>query len=117
MNFIPDVLAQAPNVVGSVPNPLTGYGGLSSIGPFISNILRLLFVAAGVYALFNFVIAGLQFMSAGGDSKAMGKAWDKIWQSLVGLIFIVGSFALAVIFSYLFFGDATFILNPKVYGP
>jgi hypothetical protein len=56
-------------------------------------------------------------MNAGGDSKAVGKAWDKIWQSLLGLVIIVGSFAVASIFGQLIFGRADFILNPQIYGP
>jgi hypothetical protein len=109
------------DIVGSVQSPLssTGYGSIQSgaVGLFISNILRLFFVVAGIFALFNFVIAGFKYINAGGDSKKLAEAWASIWQSLLGLTIIVGSFAIASLFGYLIFGDATFILNPKVYGP
>jgi hypothetical protein len=109
----------AQDLVGSIDNPLaaTGYNGLGGIGLFITNILRVFFVVAGILALFNFITAGFSFMNAGGDSKAVGKAWDKIWQSLLGLVIIVGSFAVASIFGQLIFGRADFILNPQIYGP
>lgn len=106
-------------IVGSVDNPLagTGYAGLTGIGLFISNVLRLFFVVAGIYALFNFILAGYSYMNAGGDSKKLDAAWSKIWLSLVGLVVIVGSFAIASLAGYLIFGRADYILNPQIYGP
>lgn len=108
------------DIIGTVKNPLpTAYQGVASGGLilFFTNILRLVFVAAGILAFFNLIIAGFQYMQAGGDAKALQAAWDRIWQSLLGLILIVGSFALAALFGYIIFGDATFILNPKIYAP
>lgn len=112
------------SIVGKVTNPLPAAyqnisGGTSGGGLifFFSNILRLVFVAAGVYAFLNFIIAGYQYMTAGGDSKMLGAAWARIWQSLVGLIFIVGSFAAAALMGKLFFGNWSAILSPSLYGP
>lgn len=109
----------ASEIVGKITNPLlTPYGNFNvGLALFISNILRLVFVAAGIYALFNLIIAGYGYMTAGGDAKQLTAAWNRIWQTLLGLVIIVGSFALAALFGYLIFGDATFILNPKIYGP
>ncbi len=84
---------------------------------FLSNVLRLFFVVAGIYAFFRLIIAGYGFMTAGGDAKKIGEAWTSIWQSLLGLAIIVGSFALASLFGQLIFGDPGFILSPKVFGP
>ncbi len=108
------------DIVGKVTNPLPpAYQGVTSGGLilFFTNILRLVFVAAGVFAFVNLIIAGFQYMSAGGDAKAVTAAWNKIWQSLLGLVLVVGSFALAALFGYILFGDAGFILSPKIYGP
>jgi hydrogenase-4 membrane subunit HyfE len=108
------------NVVGTIKNPLTKWGTVNSqmgIVLFFTNVIRLVFVAAGIYALVNFIIAGYQYMSAGGDSKQLTAAWARIWQTLLGLIIIVSSFALAGIIGFLFFGDATYILKPVIYGP
>lgn len=117
-----NVFAAASDIVGTVKNPLppayqnlTGSpGGLIL---FLTNIIRLLFVAAGIFAFVNLIIAGFQYMGAGGDAKQIASAWSRIWQSLLGLIIIVGSFALAALIGLVFFGDAGFILNPKIYGP
>jgi len=82
-----------------------------------NNILRLLVVGGGIFALLNFVIAGYQFISANGDPKLINLAWAKIWQSMVGLLIIVASFALAALLGLLLFNDPRAILQPKIYGP
>lgn len=112
------LLAQANRVFGTINNPLSrSYGDVSGFGPFLSNILRIIFVAAGIYALINFIMAGYQYMQAGGDSKQLAAAWAKIWQTLLGLLVIVSSFALAALFGHLIFGSAGYILNPVLQGP
>lgn len=120
-----DLLALASDidsVVGKVTNPLpSAYKNISGspggLILFFSNILRLTFVIAGIYAFINFIIAGYGYMSAGGDSKAIASAWARIWQSLVGLVIIVGSFAFAALLGQVLFGDPTYILSPTIYGP
>lgn len=114
LNFLVD----ASSIFGRVESPVAAYGSVfTGLVPFLNNILRLIFVIAGLYGFLNLVIAGFGFMAAGGDPKAIEKSWSRIWQSLVGLIIIVGSFLLAAILGYLLFGDATAILQPKVWGP
>lgn len=129
MNLIQKVFAQAStpipnNPFGTITNPLPKYGGIEGASGqsgglilLFSNILRLVFVFAGVYAFLNLIIAGFQYMNAGGDAKQLNAAWARIWQSLLGLVIIVGSFALAALFGYIIFGDAGYILNPQIYGP
>jgi hypothetical protein len=110
------------SIIGGTIKSPTKYGGVDvaqggGLIQFFSNILQLVFVVAGIYAFINFILAGFQYMSAGGDTKALTAAWGRIWQSLIGLVIIAGSFALISLFSYILFGDATFILKPKIYGP
>jgi hypothetical protein len=110
------------SIVGKITNPLpssykTLTGSNGGLILFFSNVLRLVFVVAGIYAFINFIIAGFQYMNAGGDSKALSAAWDRIWQSLLGLIIIVGSFALAALVGIVFFGKPEAILSPQIYGP
>jgi hypothetical protein len=112
----------AQDIIGTIDNPLTGsYGDFNTadggiIGLF-TNLMRLVFVGAGVYALLNIIVAGFSYMTAAGDTKKLSSAWARIWQTMVGLIILVGSFAFAVLIGYLFFGDPMFILHPKIYGP
>lgn len=114
------VYAGADQVVGTIDLDPTfkPYGDVTTgLVVFFSNLLRLVFVGGGIYALVNLIVAGFQYMQAGGDTKMLTAAWNRIWQTLLGLVIIVGSFALAALFGYIIFGDASFILNPKIYGP
>lgn len=110
------------DIVGEIKSPITTYGGVTQAQGgglilFLTNILRIIFIAAGIFAFFNIIGAGFGFMTAGGDSKKITQAWDKMWQSLLGLVLIVGSFALAALFGQLVFGDPKFILSPQIFGP
>jgi len=107
-----------------VPEALKGFiGSTGTAGHpegmiiLFNNILRLLVVAAGIFALINFILAGYSFMNAGTDPKKMELAWAKIWQSMVGLLVIVASFALAALIGLILFGRADAILKPAIYGP
>ncbi|OGG09500.1 hypothetical protein A2154_02265 [Candidatus Gottesmanbacteria bacterium RBG_16_43_7] len=121
--FVHKIFAQ-DDIIGTITNPLQdSYGdfaGGTSGGGFIglfTNIVRIIFVVAGVYSLVNLIIAGFQYMTAAGDSKALGAAWARIWQTLAGLVIIVASFTISAVFGYLLFGDPTFILRPRLCGP
>lgn len=100
-----------------VPETITSrYGTLEggALGKFLNISLRTLIVVAGVYAVFNLVTAGYAFMAAGDDPKKVAGAWQKIWQTLMGLAFAAGAFVLAGIFGQLIFGDPTFLLKPSI---
>ncbi|MEK7525947.1 MAG: hypothetical protein AAB546_00510 [Patescibacteria group bacterium] len=89
-------------------NTGAGIGNLLNLG------LKLLIVGAVIYSLFNFVLAGYAFLSAGDDSKKIEGAWAKIWQTALGLAFAAGAYVLAGIFGWLIFGSWDFILNPAI---
>ena len=105
-------------VIGNIspPLPLQTFGGIESggLGNFLNVIFKILIAAGGIYALFNFIIAGYGFLSAGGDPKAISAATAKIWQTLIGLLLIAGSFVLAAILGWLMFGNANAIINPSI---
>lgn len=114
------LIAQCTSFFGCVtPPPGVGTYGSYETGlmKFANNVLKLIIVGAGIYAFFNIIIAGYGFLSAGGDSKKVEQAWNKIWQSFLGLAFVAGSFVLAAIFGWLIFRDPRAILSPQIYGP
>ena len=110
------LLAQNPFGNISQPAALNKFGAEPgvAIGKLIQIAIWILIAGAAIYALFNFVLAGYSFLSAGDDPKKVAGAWAMIWQSALGLAVVAGSFTLAAIFGYLIFGDATFILTPVI---
>ncbi len=83
----------------------------------LGNIFKMAIVAAAIYALWNFLLAGYSFMSAGGDPKNISKAWEKIYQTVLGLVVAAGSVTIAALIGYLIFKDATFLLTPRLITP
>lgn len=114
------------NPFGGIDNPfnklspgsaLAGSQSGSGLIILANSLIKFVIVIAGLYTFWNLIAAGYMFMSAGGEAKSLTKAWDKIWQSLVGLLIVAGSFVLAAIFGWLIFKDPGALLNPKIYAP
>jgi len=115
-------------IFGTIDNPFSKLGGSAALTgstqgqglvAIIGSLVKFVIVLAGLYTFWNLISAGYMFMSAGGDPKAIGKAWDKIWQSLIGLLLVAGSFVLAVIFGYLIFGPGNemILIRPEIFAP
>ncbi|KKR11258.1 MAG: hypothetical protein UT39_C0009G0018 [Candidatus Woesebacteria bacterium GW2011_GWA1_39_21] len=94
---------------------ITGTGS----GPqkFFTMVVRTMIVVAGIYAFINIILAGYDFMSAGGNPEKMARAWQKIWQTLLGLLIAAGSFILAAIFGWLIFGNPNALLQITIFTP
>ncbi len=112
--------AAAGGVFGSIKPPagVDKYGDLQSGGLllFASNGIRLATTVAGVWVMLNFILAGWKYITSSGDSKAHTDASHMMTNSVIGLAIIVGSYTLAAIIGLVFFGDASYILNPKIQG-
>lgn len=111
-----NLLSQNPFGEVIMPAGLSKFGTDPGIafGKLIQFGLRVMVVGAGIYALFNLVLAGYSFMSAGDDSKKVAGAWSQISQTLIGLAFSAGAFVLAAIFGQLLFGNPLFLLQPVI---
>lgn len=123
--MFPNLLAQQ---FGKVDNPFIQLAPGSTLASstqgeglvvILTIAVRLIIVIAALYTFLNLILAGYGFISASGDPKAIQKAWEKIWQSIVGLLVIASSFVLAVVIGYLIFGSdhATILINPNIYSP
>jgi hypothetical protein len=113
------------SIFGDIKNPLgttfQGAAGYSSVqgglGLFITNLIRLTTIAAGIWALANLITAGIMYIGSYGEAEKITAAWARIWHSLIGLLIIVSALTITAIISKVFFGDYSTILNPVIYGP
>lgn len=111
------------DIFGPITNPLEKYGsvvpepGKTGLVGLLNNILRLVFIVAGLFAMIQVILAGFDFISAGGNPESVSKAWSKIWQALVGLMIVVISFLAAMLMGQILFGNQWAILRPQLYGP
>lgn len=116
-------------VFGQINNPLKVLAPLAvdprytdqlgaGAGLFIlfNNLIKLSIVAAGIFAFINIIMAGYGFL-ASVEPKEINKAWSRIWNAMMGLVFIAGSFVLAAIFGWIIFKDPQALLVPKLFGP
>ncbi len=94
-------------------NSLAGGIGILS---FASKIIFLLNVGAGFFAMYNFLTAGLMYVTGAGDSGAHTKVKDKLTFTFVGIALIVSTYTLGGLIGLIFYGDASFLLNPQLQG-
>jgi hypothetical protein len=112
------IAQKAQDIIGKVDQPLgvAAYnaGAPSGIGLilFISNLIKIATIIAGVWVLFNFISAGYLYITSEGDSSAANKVKDQITSSVIGLVIIVMSYTVIAVISYFLFGNAGYILNP-----
>jgi hypothetical protein len=107
-------------IFGQIDIPLPGYGSVESgtgLLFFISNLVKLVTVAAGLFAFINLIVAGFQYVGSQGDPKNTAAAWQRIYMSLLGLIILASAITIISIISKVFFGEWDAILNPEIYGP
>lgn len=67
---------------------------LTQLEKIISTVIGLVTVAAGLFFVINFILAALEWITAGGDSSKIQKARDKMVQSAIGLIVVVLAYAI-----------------------
>lgn len=68
-------------------------------------------VVGGLIVLFFFIQAGIEWITAGGDSAKITKARERMLQSTIGLFILVFSFVIINFISALLFGGDFNILN------
>lgn len=105
------------SLIGSIQNPVPQYGDFTTATLLLSNVIRLITAAAGVYSLINFLLAGVAFISSGGNPEAVSNAWKRIYESLIGMSIVALSFAFAGLLGIILYRDPAAILNPAVTGP
>ncbi len=64
------------------------------VAGFIRNGISLFLIVAFVIALIWTIIAGIRFITSGTDEKAVGAAWGQIYWGLIGLVVVLGAFAI-----------------------
>lgn len=84
---------------------------------FFSRMISLATIIAGLYVLFNFIMAGYLYINSSGDSSAHQKVKDNITNSVIGLIIIAMAYTLVAVLGLLFFGKADYFLNPTLPTP
>ena len=109
------IYAAAGDIVGQIAPPanLPASVNLTTATVF-SKIIYFLVAVAGIYSLWQFITGGLDFITSGGDKGKVQQATQKITMSILGLVVIAASFVIIAIIGFLFFGDTSTFINPKL---
>ena len=83
----------------------------------LNNIFRVAVYGGGLLAVINFAISGIQYIGSAGNPEVAKKASSRIWISMLGLLLIAASTVAAAVIGLIFFGSATAIISPTIYGP
>lgn len=115
------VLAQIPNTPGDAIGTITPPPGTreymrggteNQLLPFISTLLTVATVVAGLWVLINVILAAIGAITASGDAQAMSKVRTNLTNSFIGILLIVLAYTLAALAGAIFFGDPTLFINP-----
>lgn len=66
----------------------------TNLEKIISNSIGFITVLAGIFFIFQIVTAAFSMVTAGGDSGKLNSARDKMLHSILGLVIVVGSYAI-----------------------
>lgn len=100
----------APKGVADVNAAAGGIGILL----FFSNFIKLVTIVAGIWVILNVVLAAFTYITGGGKAENHAQVRDRLTMSFLGLLIIIISYTMAGLIGLVFFGDATFILNPTI---
>jgi hypothetical protein len=74
----------------------------NNVEHFVSQILGILTLLAGLLFIFYFVLGAFRWISAGGDSGNTQKARDQMTQAVIGMILVVASYSIIGLVGNLF---------------
>jgi len=105
--FAGNISAATPAAIGVINNtnlPSIPSGGENSfVAGIVRNGIQLLLIVAFIIDLIWIILAGFQFIFAGGDPKNISTAWSRIYWGLIGMVIVMSSFAIIKLVE-LFFG-------------
>ena len=108
------VYAADVNPIAPEKVPFTNLGDLLSTG------IQIALLVAGLMVFAFLLIAGIQFISSGGDKVQAQAAKDKITAAILGLVIIVAAYAIAMIIEKVFgiriVSGVTFPAAPNTIG-
>jgi hypothetical protein len=116
------VNAQTPEeIIGGIDAPpgvdiISARPEAGEIGIFLffSNLTLGIIILGGIWTFANIVLAAYAYITGGGNPDSHTKVRDRLSMSLIGLLLMVGAYTLTGLIGLIFFGDASYILNPTL---
>lgn len=74
--------------------PWAGFDPGGALTTIISNAIGMMTIGAGIWFLFQVIIAGYNYLSAGGEREKLIIAGRKLTNAIIGLLIVVAAYAL-----------------------
>jgi len=74
----------------------------TNLGDLLASGIQLALLIAGLLVFAFLIIAGIQFISSGGDKTQAQAAKDKITAAILGLVIVIAAYAIALIIEKVF---------------
>lgn len=68
-----------------------GAGGISQ---FLSRVIELIYIVAGIVFVFMVIVSAFQWMISGGDKEAVGKARGRLTYAIIGITILALGFVI-----------------------
>jgi len=81
-------------------NPLFK-GGASQVYPIVSEVIKYVYVIAGLLLLFSLISSGFQVMTAAEDEKKLAQAKARMTNAITGFLLLFVSYWLVQIIEYI----------------
>lgn len=95
MGFAQDTSSATSLISEGLQNAGEGvYSEELTVSTFVGNLIRTLLAATGIVFLIITVYAGVLYMTAAGDTEKIKKAKGMLTSSVIGIIIIVGAYAI-----------------------
>lgn len=80
--------------VGNLGDPGVGAAPYGVFSRFISNLIGLLTIGAGIWFMLQIILSGYRMLTAGGDKQQVQDAQKRLQNGLVGIFIVIISYAL-----------------------
>lgn len=75
-------------------NPAVCGGSKTGLLTYISNVIQVLFIAAGVVAVIMIIVGGIRYITSNGEQGHVKQAKDTILYSVIGLVIAILAYAI-----------------------
>lgn len=82
-----------------------------SLAGYIGTIIQVFLSVLGIIFVVLVIVAGYNWMTAQGDAAKMEKAKDTIWRAVIGLIIVVGAYAIWQFISHNLLFKGSFLIS------
>jgi hypothetical protein len=79
-----------------------GFAVIDNLGLFISQIVDIVLIIAGILVFFYLAWGGLNWIMSSGDKAKVEEARDRITQAIIGLGIVAASWAVFLLLNYFF---------------